>query len=684
MILDEIKVKKILYGGDYNPEQWTEDICETDMELFRQVGVDIVTLNVFNWAMIQKDEKSYDFSELDRNVERVSSHGINICMGTSTAAHPAWMAKKYPDILRTEFNGMKRKFGGRHNSCPNSPAYRKYSVQLAEKLAEHYKDRNNIVAWHVSNEYGGACYCENCEKAFRVWLKRKYESIEELNHAWNTSFWGHTFYDWDEIVVPNLLSEHFEENRSMFQGITLDYMRFNSDSMLANFEDEYRAIKKYIPNARITTNFMGTYKPLDYKRWAGHLDMISWDNYPEKNAEPAKVALNHELMRGLKEGQPFMLMEQTPSVSNWLADNGLKRPGVMRLQSYQAVAHGADTVMFFQMRRSPGACEKFHGALIDHAGRNDTRVFRECAHLGGELKKLGGEILGTVTNAKAALVFDWPTWWAIECSAGPTTRLKYPDEILNYYRAFFELSIPVDFIGQEDDYSKYQVIVAPLFYMVKPGVEEKLKYYVERGGTLLLTYLSGYVDENDYITTGGYPGKLRELSGIWVEEIDALSEDEENSFVYKGREYPALLLCDIIHSEGAEILGKYQTDFYRSTPVLTKNLYGSGKVYYVGTRSDETFYRNLMEDICLESRIPAAMFGKVKGEYPRTGLEITERENDENKYVFILNHEKEKKMCILPFDAIELLSQIKYTAGTILYVNPTDVMILKHLDEQGY
>lgn len=677
MILDKNKVKKILYGGDYNPEQWTEDIWEKDMEMFQKAGIDIVTLNVFNWAMLQPDEETYDFTKLDKTVDRVTKNDLYICMATSTGAHPAWMARKYPDILRTEFNGMKRKFGARHNSCPNSPTFRKYSVRLAEKLAEHYKDNANIVAWHVSNEYGGACYCENCEKAFRVWLKRKYKTLDRLNHEWNTNFWGHTFYSWDDIVAPNLLSEHFEENRSMFQGITLDYRRFNSDSMLENFRDEYRAIKTFIPDARITTNFMGTYKSLDYKKWADSMDMISWDNYPEKNAEPASIALNHELMRGIKGGQPFMLMEQTPSVSNWLADNGLKRPGVMRLQSYQAVAHGADTIMFFQMRRSPAACEKFHGAIIDHSGRSDTRVFKECAHLGEELRELGDETLGTVTNAKAALIFDWDTWWAVEGSAGPTTRLRYVDEILNYYRAFFELNIPIDIIGSGDDLKKYEVVVAPLFYMVKPGVDQKLTEFAKEGGTLLFTYFSGYVNENDYITVGGYPGKLRELTGIWVEEIDALSKEERNSFLYKGEKYPAELLCDIIHTEGAETLSEYQEDFYKNTPVVTKNPYGRGKVYYIGTRSNKAFYSRIIEDICLEKGIPAALNGVPQEKYLKLDVEITERESNEFRYVFVLNHSKAEKIITMPQEGLELLAKRKYLPGQKMGIEPYGVKILK-------
>ena len=425
------KINKILYGGDYNPEQWDRDIWEQDMKLLKEAGIDIVTLNVFNWAMLQPDEETYDFTMLDETIERVSGEGMYICLATSTGAHPAWMARKYPDILRTEFNGMKRKFGGRHNSCPNSPTFQKYSVRLAGELARRYQNRENILLWHVNNEYGGACYCENCEKAFRVWLKKKYRTIEKLNREWNTHFWGHTYYDWDDIVLPNLLSEHFEEERSMHQGMTLDYMRFNSDSMLKNFKEEAAEIKKYLPDAVVTTNLMGAYKQLDYKKWADAMDIISWDNYPQYKADPALTAMNHELMRGIKGGDPFLLMEQTPSVTNWLADNGLKRPGVMRLLSFQAVAHGAVTVMFFQMRRSPAGCEKFHGAVIDHVGTNRTRVYRECAALGNELHMLGDTMTGARVHADTAMIFDWDTWWAVECSAGPSTRLRYTEEFFS-------------------------------------------------------------------------------------------------------------------------------------------------------------------------------------------------------------------------------------------------------------
>lgn len=449
-MFQDSRINKVLYGGDYNPEQWPEEIWEEDMRLFKLAGIDEVTLNVFSWAALQPSEDTYNFEKLDKIMDLVEANGLKVFLATSTAAHPAWMAKRHPDILRTEFSGMKRKFGSRHNSCQNSPTYQKYSVLLAKKLAERYGERECVIGWHICNEYGGECYCENCEKQFRVWLKEKYGTIEEVNKAWDTSFWGHTFYDWDEIVLPNMLSEHFEPDRTTFQGISLDYRRFNSEGMLKCYQAEAAAIRSVVPDAKITTNLMGFYKPLNYQMWAKSMDFISWDNYPENEDPYSRIAMNHDLMRGIKGGQPFVLMEQTPSVTNWLAYNALKRPGVMRLWSYQAMAHGADAVLFFQMRRSIGACEKYHGAVIDHVGTENTRVFREISQLGKELQQLGDKTLGARSRAKAAILVDWDNWWAIEYSAGPSRDLKYLDEVFLYYRALEEQNYAVDIIGVEE------------------------------------------------------------------------------------------------------------------------------------------------------------------------------------------------------------------------------------------
>ncbi|MCD7756052.1 MAG: beta-galactosidase, partial [Firmicutes bacterium] len=280
------KHDKIAFGGDYNPEQWDESVWQEDMRLFRLAKIDTVTLNVFSWAALQPSEEVYDFSRLDKIMEMVRTNGLKVVLATSTAAHPAWMARKYPEILRTEANGMKRKFGCRHNSCPNSPIYRKFSARLAGKLAERYRGYDNIIAWHISNEYGGECYCENCEKAFRVGLQKRYHTLDNLNRAWNTAFWSHTFYDWDEIVAPNYLSEQFGEDQTHLQGCSLDYRRFNSESIRDCFRLEYDAVKAFTPDIPVTTNFMEFHKPLDLQDWAKYMDFVSWDSYPRPDTPP--------------------------------------------------------------------------------------------------------------------------------------------------------------------------------------------------------------------------------------------------------------------------------------------------------------------------------------------------------------------------------------------------------------
>ncbi len=662
---------KIAYGGDYNPEQWDESVWEEDMRMFKLAGIDTLTVNVFSWATLQPSEDVYHFEKLDRIMEMCKANDMKVVLATSTAAHPAWMAKKYPEVTRVEPNGIKRKFGARHNSCPNSPIYRKYSVALADKLAERYKHYDNIIAWHISNEYGGECICENCAGAFRQWLKKRYGTIEEVNRAWNTSFWSHTFYDWDEIEPASNLTEQWGNERTNFQGISLDYKRFNSDSILDCYVLESDAVKKHTPNIPVTTNLMEFFKTLDYHKWAKQMDFVSWDSYPAWNYTPARMALNHELIHGLQDGKPFVLMEQTPSVTNWQPFNALKRPGVMRLWSYQAVAHGSDSIMFFQMRRSIGACEKYHGAIIDHVGHEHTRVFREAAALGAELKIIGDKTLGTRNPSDVAILFDWNNWWAAELSSGPSADLRYVDEVSNYYDALHARNISTDIISVDTDFSKYKVIIAPILYMVKPGLDEKLRQFVKDGGTLLTTFFSGYVDESDLVTVGGYPGKLRDILGIWVEEIDSLPPGASNHFTWDGEQHEATLLCDLLHSEGAQVLTTYDEDFYAGMPVLTCNHLGNGKAYYMATRPDAAFYGKLVERLCGEQGVMPVM------QTPE-GVEATLRVNAENKYLFLLNHAKEDRTLVLDRDGCDIITGKEYHKGDEIVMAKTDVIILEH------
>ena len=625
---------RIRFGGDYNPNQWPKEIWEEDMRIFKKASINSATVNVFSWAKIQPSENYYDFEELDQIIEKLSTEGFDIVLATSTAALPAWMFKKYPEVARTDYDGRHHKFGQRHNACPNSLVYQKYAERLATKLAERYGENPQVTCWHINNEYGGECYCDNCEKAFRVWLKDKYHTIEALNKAWNMEFWGHTVYEWDEIVLPNALSEGIGYDKTAFAGISIDYRRFNSDSLLKNYMMERDAIRKIDPTTPITTNLMGTFKGLDYFKWAKEMDLVSWDNYPSYNTPWSLVAMTHDLMRGLKQ-QPFMLMEQTPSQQNWQPYNSLKKPGQMRAQSYQTIAHGADTIQYFQLRRSIGACEKFHGAIIEHVGHEDTRVFRETAALGAELAQLS-DIIGTQTQAQVAVIFDWDNYWALEYTSGPTVDLKYVEQIHRYYRYFYEQNIAVDLVPVDADLSKYKLVAAPVLYMIKEGMQERLTDFVKQGGALLTTYMSGIVDQSDNVHLGGYPGPLRELAGIWVEEIDALAPEQSNGVSLVNEELTGTsnLVSDLIHLENAEALAHYTSNFYAGMPAVTKNTFGDGTVYYFGGQLEDQLQDQLFKTIVKETDITPVIEEATK-------LEIACRENEEAKFFVIINFHEE-------------------------------------------
>lgn len=625
------KFKRILYGGDYNPNQWDKEIWAEDMRIFRDARINSATINVFSWAKIQPSENEYNFTELDEIVDMLSREGYDIVLATSTAALPAWMFQKYPEVARTDYQGRHHKFGQRHNACPNSTVFQKYASALVEKLAERYANNEHVTCWHISNEYGGECYCENCEKAFRVWLKEKYKTIEALNKAWNLKFWGHTVYSWDEIVLPNALADGMEDGiNTAFAGISVDYRRFNSDSILNNYKMERDIIRRYNPNTVITTNLMGTYKGLDYFKWAKEMDIISWDNYPSYNTPWSYIAMCHDLMRGLKD-EPFMLMEQTPSQQNWQPYNSLKRPGQMRAQSYQTVAHGADTIQYFQLRRSVGGCEKFHGAVIAHVGTENTRVFREVKQLGEELEKLTPLTLGSRNTAEVGMIFDWDNYWAFEYTSGPNVDLLYVDQIHQYYKYFYNRNIAVNMIPFDADFSRYKVIVAPVLYMVKPGMKEALEAFVANGGILITTYMSGIVGETDNVYLGGYPGPLKDLAGVWVEEIDALAPEQANEVVFTdGTTAKCKIVCDLMHLKSAEALASYSTDFYAGMPAAAKNKFENGFTYYIGTDMDENGIAKLLD-------LAVADAGVAPVIAEETELEVTCRHADDCDYYFVMN-----------------------------------------------
>lgn len=660
------------FGGDYNPEQWPEPVWDQDYQLFDEARINTVTLGVFDWVLTQPAAGVYSFSTLDRVVERATSERRDICLATGTAALPPWLVREHPEVTRVDFEGRKHKYGQRHNACPSSPVFQRLSTELARRVADRYAGNPAVVAWHIGNEYGGACYCERCAAAFRDWLRKRYHSLDAVNQAWYTTFWSHIFTDWDQIEPPSALTEHWRgPSNTAFPAITLDYRRFMSDAMLANFLDEKAAIRE-VSDRPVTTNFMGMFHPIDYHRWAPHLDFASWDNYPpDDTTSQARMALTHDLMRGLKDGQPFWLMEQTPSYTASRPFNPLKRPGVMRLWSWQAVAHGADAVLFFQLRAGRGACEMYHGAVIGHAGRSDTRVFREVAELGGELERVGGATLGARTPARVALLFDWDSWWALELSSA-SGLVGYQQLVLAYHRALWDAGVDVAAVAVTADLSAYDVVVAPALFMLKGDLPHRLEAVAARGGSVVTTFLSGRVDEHDNAFLMDVPGPLGPLMGVRVDEWDARGEEFTNP-VRLGDDLvvDSRLLFEIVASQEAEVLGTYQEDFYAGTPAVTRNAFGAGWGWYVAAGLDQPGVSWVIRKV-LEQH-------DLVGPYPdvpelETAVRVT---TGGDRLRFLLNHRAEPVTVPACAGGVDLLTGDRIERGQQLTLPPNGVVLLR-------
>ncbi len=632
------KFKMMIHGADYNPDHWLDspEILAEDMRLMKLSHSNEMTVGIFAWTKLEPQEGVFDFEWLDKIFDDVYKNGGRIILATPSAAKPAWMAKKYPEMQRVDESGHRKGYGERASHCPSSPIFREKVKIISQRLAEHYKDHPALIAWHLSNEYGAIdCHCELCAENYRRWLKKKYGTIDNLNKQWWSAFWSHTFTDWSEIDPPSYMGD------STLHGKTLDWQRFRTDIVADFIKEEYNSVKEITPEIPVTTNLMGFYSGLDYRKIAKEVDFVSWDSYPvwvgeqEKDIGVAELAaMTHDLMRSLKK-RPFYLMESTPSNTNWMPINKLKRPGIHMLSSMQALAHGSDSVQYFQWRKSRGSSEKLHGAVVDHAGNENTRVFKEVAAVGERLEKLS-EIVGTVPNCKVGLMYDWDNLWALDNAWGfQRNDKKQLSVLLNHYRALWKRGIDVDLIGAEDnDFSKYKVIIAPMRYTVSEELGAKLEAFVKDGGTLLAGYTFATVNENDLCYLGGFPGAdLRKVFGIWNEEIDTLYPDESNTVILNdGTEITAKDYCELIHLEGATALATYGSDFYRGLPAVTVNSYGKGKAYYVAFRDTGDYTDRIIGEILSKNGITSQFDGTLPH-----GVTAHSRTDGEAVYVFLEN-----------------------------------------------
>lgn len=665
------RLDHIAYGGDYSPEQWPREVWDADHEAFDAAGITTLTIGVFTWALTQPGEDVFDFSVLDDILQRAADEGRRVCLGTGTGAMPPWLVRAHPDAARTDFEGRKHGYGQRHNACWSSPSYRRLAAAIAGRLAERYGSHPAVVAWHIGNEYGGRCYCELCAAEFRLWLRRRYGTLERLNEAWNTTFWSHRFGAWEEIEPPSALTEHWRgPGHTAFQGITLDYHRFSTDNAIRQYGEEKAAIREH-SDLPATTNFMGFYEPLDYHRWAPHLDFASWDNYPRRVDEPWNTALAHDLMRGLKDGSPFWLMEQTPSMTASRDVNPVRRPGVMRLWSWQAVAHGSDSVLFFQMRASRGACEMTHGAVIDHSGRLDTRTFREVTSLGEELARVGDAVLGARTPARCALVVDWDSWWAVEMADGPNRLLRYLPFVQEWGRAFWDAGAQLDVIPVTADLQGYDIVAAPLLHMIKGDFADRLEAVGNSGGVVITGCLSGRVDEDDRRFLSASPGPLAALTGVRVAETDAAASDVRNRILFDGLEAEGRMIFEVLVPEDAEVVARYGDDFYAGEPAVTRRTApGAGQAWYIGTQLDRLGL--------------ARVIGSALDEYglrgPYAGIDGLEHAvrvtQDGGEIHFLLHHGSHPVRPALHIAGTDLLTGHALAAGEQVTLHPTDVMVI--------
>jgi beta-galactosidase len=619
----------IAFGCDYNPEQWTPDVWDEDIALMGEAGVDLVAINIFGWSHIEPREGEYDFRGLDDIIGRLHAAGIRVNLGTGTASTPAWLTTAYPEVLPMVEDGTRRYPGGRQAWCPSSPVFRSAALRLVDAVARRYGNHPAVALWHVSNELGchnALCYCDVSAAAFRRWLQAKHGTIEALNAAWGTAFWSQTYSDWEEILPPRATVS------SRNPGQMLDFHRFSSDELLSYYRAEAEIIRP-LSAAPITTNFMVTahIENLDYWSWAGDMDIVANDHYLDHRlADPtAELAFAADLSRGLGAGAPWLLMEHSTGAVNWQPLNKPKAQGELTRNSLTHVARGADGVCFFQWRASVQGSEKFHSAMLPHAG-TDSAVWREVVELGGIVDRIG-EVAGSRVVADVALVFSWESWWATQTESRPSQALGYLDQIHAAYGALHGLGLTVDIVPPGAELDAYRLVVVPGLHLVREGDAAVITDWVAAGGTAVVTFYSGTVDQDDRVWTGGYTGPFREALGIRVEEFAPVAPGET---LHLTDGATSTLWSERARVTTAETVTSFADGPAAGSPAITRNAWGEGTAWYLATHLDAADYRALLGRIAEEAGVrPAAVVRGGDG-----ALEIVRRRGADAAYLFVVNH----------------------------------------------
>ena len=664
------KYPHLLHGGDYNPEQWADEpgALEQDMEFMRAAFCNEMTVGIFAWPLLEPREGEYDFSFFDGVLDRIYENGGRVILATPSGSRPRWLVEKYPEVMRVNYNGERLHFRDRHNHCYTSPVYRQKVVQIDTKLAERYGAHPAVIAWHISNEYGGHCYCPLCRKAFTEFLRKRYnDDIQKLNHEYWASFWGLQYDRFEQIEPPTDVSV------SALNALYIDWERFVSEQTADFMQTEIDAVKKICPSLPVTTNLMWKHH-LNYWKMAEKVDFVSWDAYPDWD-DPAKaapqIAFWHDLFRSLKF-RPFLMMESALGLVNWKPINKLKRPDIDRLQSLQAIAHGSDSVQYFQFRKGRGGKEKFHGAIVDHAGTMETRIFQVAREIGETVRKID-EVAGTSVRSKVAIVFDRENSWAVQFATGfNNANKKYTETCEAYYEACWKRGINVDIIDRSGDFSRYNFIIAPMLYSVDAQTIGRINEYVKRGGHFYATYMLGMVNENDLCYLGGFPGNsLKETFGIWNEEIDSLYPGDRLRIYMDGKEYTGCDYCEHIHLRGAKCLATVESEF-GTMPALTVYSFGRGKAYYQAFRDAGPFKAAVISSLLAELHIESEIKNIPEG------FSVHTREDDENVYVFLENYTEQEVEIPLAEEYYDLIRR-EYTRQ--IRPAPHSIYVLKKKKE---